>query len=128
MRSILLLASVAGALAFGAPDAAAQSAPAPAARGLYGSPRTPLPASLAPSAARTASLPVEGARGKRSAWRYPALGAVAGTLVGAVVGTSLMVGSDEWMAPPAHILTVPAGALLGLAIGGVVNLLDPPSR
>jgi hypothetical protein len=31
---------------------------------------------------------------------------------------------DEYMGAPAHLFPVPAGALLGFAIGGAANLVD----
>jgi hypothetical protein len=37
-----------------------------------------------------------------------------------------MVSADEYIGVPAHAFTVPAGALAGLAIGGIANLVDRP--
>ncbi|HEX2210106.1 MAG TPA: hypothetical protein VHG93_20695 [Longimicrobium sp.] len=62
---------------------------------------------------------------RRSGWKYPLIGLGVGALVGAAYGTWVMAHSEEWIAPPAHVVTVPAGALLGLAIGGAANLLHP---
>ncbi len=130
MRSSLVFASLAAALLFAAPDASAQQAQSGSA-GLTASAQpawsqaaAPLPAALLP-AMRDAEQPVQ-ALEARPGWKYPAYGMLVGALVGAVAGTAMMATADEWMAPPAHILTIPAGALAGLAIGGVANLVDRP--
>jgi hypothetical protein len=130
MRSSLVFASLTAALLFAAPDASAQQAQSgsasvsASAQPAWSQAATPLPAALAP-AAREADQPVQ-ALEARPAWKYPAYGVLVGALVGAVAGTAVMATADEWMAPPAHILTVPAGALAGLALGGVANLIDRP--
>ncbi|HEX6372057.1 MAG TPA: hypothetical protein VF006_24240 [Longimicrobium sp.] len=141
IRSLPLL-SLASALALAAPAARAQTvgagaSPQPPARAFAGA-AAPLPRSLAPSAtpeaaadrARSAEIPralvQDAAAGRRrSGWRYPLIGLGVGTLVGAAYGTWVMLDADEWLAPPAHIVTVPAGAVLGLAIGGLANLVAP---
>jgi hypothetical protein len=74
---------------------------------------------LAPSAM------LEEAEQRRSGWRYPLLGMAAGAVAGAALGAYVMASADEYMAAPAFFLTVPAGALAGLALGGVANLIDP---
>ena len=130
MRSSLVLASLAAALAVAAPDASAQAAPAQTAAAsasiqpAWPRAAVPLPAALSP-AVREAGKPVA-AMEARPAWKYPAYGMLAGALVGAVAGTVMMAASDEWLGAPAHIVTVPAGALAGLAIGGVAHLVDRP--
>lgn len=95
----------------------------------------PLPPMLVPPAttsdeARTSTISqalVEDAAGerRRSGWKYPLIGMAVGAVVGAGFGTWVMLDTEEWLAPPAHIVTVPAGAVLGLALGGLANLLDP---
>lgn len=62
---------------------------------------------------------------RRSAWKYPLMGLAVGAVAGAAYGTWIMLDSDEWLAPPAHIVTVPLGAVVGLAIGGAMNLVHP---
>lgn len=134
MKIALLLASF--ALLLAAPAARAQTADAqPSLPSMPPIPARsmdePLPAALIPSRAAVAAQardPTErlDAQTRRSPWRYPAIGAVAGALAGAAFGTALMVTADEWIAPPAHLFTVPAGAVLGMAIGGVANLIDRP--
>jgi hypothetical protein len=64
-----------------------------------------------------------GLAGRSRFWPYPVIGIAAGALVGAVAGTVMMVQADEWMAPPAHVYTVPAGALVGGVLGVVVGLI-----
>jgi hypothetical protein len=128
MRSSVVLASLAAALAFAAPDASAQQAQTAAASAsiqpAWSQGAVPLPAALSP-AMREAGQPVEAVE-TRSPWSYPRYGMIVGALVGAVAGTVVMATADEWMAPPAHILTVPVGAVAGLAIGGLANLVDRP--
>ena len=114
-------------------DAAASLPPAPAA--VFAPAAAPLPAMLVPPAnaaaaldeARSARIRVREAtlERRRSGWKYPLIGAGVGALVGAGVATYVMLQSDEWLAPPFHIVTVPAGAVLGLALGGVANLIAP---
>ena len=130
MRSSLVLASLATALAFAAPEASAQTAQPQAAAATasilpaWSPAAVTLPARLAP-AAREAGQPVA-AVAARSPWKYPAYGMVVGALAGAVAGTVMMVTADEWLGAPSHIVTVPAGAVAGLAIGGIANLADRP--
>lgn len=124
MRSAVVLASLATALALAAPDAAAQSALPASVQPTWSRAAAPLPASLVP-VVREADAPVAKVDA-RSPWTYPRYGLIAGALAGAVAGTVVMASVDEWMAPPAHVLTVPAGAVAGLALGGVANLVDQP--
>jgi hypothetical protein len=128
MRSSLVLASLAAVIAFAAPDASAQQAQTAAASASiqpgWSQAAVPLPAALSP-AVREAGQPVTAVEA-RSPWTYPRYGMIVGALVGAVAGTVVMATADEWMAPPAHILTVPVGAVAGLAIGGIANLVDRP--
>lgn len=134
MKIALLLASA--ALLLATPAARAQTADAQSSSSSAlsvpaGLVDEPLPAALVPSratAAGQARSAVErlDAQTRRSAWRYPVIGAAGGALAGAVFGTVLMATADEWIAPPAHLFTVPAGAVLGLAIGGIANLIDRP--
>jgi hypothetical protein len=63
---------------------------------------------------------------RRSSWQYPLIGAVAGGIVGAVWGTYLMRSADEWLAPPAHFITIPLGAAVGAALGLIANEMDRP--
>ncbi|HEX6039680.1 hypothetical protein [Longimicrobium sp.] len=118
MRFAILLASLAAALIINTPSAAAQS------RSAVLAPAAPLPAALSPAPSDAASRPTTEIA-PRSRFRYPTIGLLAGAAVGAVVGTYVMATSDEWIGAPAHILTVPAGALLGLAVGALAN---PPAR
>jgi peptidoglycan/LPS O-acetylase OafA/YrhL len=62
-----------------------------------------------------------------SPWRYPAWGAVIGGLVGAAAGSYLMYSMDGYIAPPAHILTVPAGVVVGAYLGWVVDPRRAPT-
>lgn len=61
---------------------------------------------------------------ERSAWRYPAIGLGVGALAGVVWGTYVMATADEYLAPPAHIVTVPIGAVVGGLIGLLANGLS----
>jgi ferric-dicitrate binding protein FerR (iron transport regulator) len=120
MRFAVVLASLA-ALMVAAPGAAQpRAAVVPGSAAV-----TPLPAALAPATRGAESRPLLHAA-PRSAWRYPRIGLLAGAVAGAAFGTYIMATADEWMAPPAHIVTVPGGALVGLAAGGLANLIDPP--
>lgn len=89
----------------------------------------PLPQKLVPPAVEQAGAwemeAPDADAARRSGWTYPLIGAGVGILAGAAYGTWVMLDSEEWLAPPIHIVTVPAGAILGLAIGGAMNLLDP---
>ena len=130
----LLFCSMAIALAA---QAAIAQAPASSAAAAVQPPvlsaTAPLPRTLVPPAAlkavRHAGPEVEAMDTtfipRRSRWKYPLIGLGVGALVGAAYGTWVMADSEEWIAPPAHVVTVPAGALLGLAIGGAANLLHP---
>lgn len=124
MRSILVrFALVAAALAFAAPAAHAQTAAIQSAS----APRaTPLPANLTPAPVAHVGSDALDAAAARSAWKYPVRGALIGALAGAVYGTIVMATADEYIGVPAHAFTVPAGAVLGLAVGGAMNLIDPP--
>lgn len=128
MRAPLVLASLAAALAVAAPDASAQRTQTAASASIppaWSRAAAPLPAALSPAAVPEAGRPVAAVE-TRSGWKYPAYGMVVGALAGAVAGTVMMVTADEWLGAPAHIVTVPAGALAGLAIGGIANLVDRP--
>lgn len=50
-------------------------------------------------------------------WRYPVWGAVAGGIWGTVV----MLNADEWVAPPAYMVTIPLGAVVGGVAGWVIG-------
>jgi hypothetical protein len=63
---------------------------------------------------------------QRSGWRYPVIGMLAGAVTGAALGAYVMASADEYMAAPAYYVTVPTFALIGLALGGAANLIDPP--
>jgi hypothetical protein len=131
MKRTFVLASLAAAVALAAPAVHAQSADAladaaPAAIQPESAPRAvPLPASLTPAPlVRAGSEALDAAA--RSAWKYPLRGAIIGAVAGAVWGTILMATADEYIGVPAHAFTVPGGALLGLAVGGAMNVIDPP--
>lgn len=57
----------------------------------------------------------------RSRWLLPVVGAVIGAGAGAVWGTYLMNDADEWIAPPAHLVTIPIGAAAGALVGWVAD-------
>lgn len=50
-------------------------------------------------------------------WRYVGWGVAAGAVAGAIWGTVVMKNADDWVAPPAHMFTIPVGALLGGVVG-----------
>lgn len=62
----------------------------------------------------------------RSPWRYPLTGAVVGAVAGAAWGSYVMATTDEYLAPPAYLVTVPLGAALGALLGVAANVIDPP--
>jgi hypothetical protein len=47
-------------------------------------------------------------------------GGLIGAVAGAAAGTYIMYSADEYMAAPAHFVTVPVGAVLGVLVGAVV--------
>lgn len=47
-------------------------------------------------------------------------GGLIGAAVGAAAGTYVMYTADEYMAAPAHLFTVPVGAVIGVLVGAVV--------
>jgi hypothetical protein len=57
----------------------------------------------------------------RPLWYRPLIGAGIGAVVGAAYGTIVMVRADEWLAPPAHYITIPVGAMLGAGVGLLMN-------
>lgn len=124
MRSALLLASLFASLAIATPNAAAQAAQAPVAQAAWTRSAAPLPQVLAPAAV-SARRQAETAA-PRSPWRYPVIGLVGGAVVGAVAGGVIMGTADEYIGVPAYAFTVPMGALAGLALGGIANLVDRP--
>jgi len=58
----------------------------------------------------------------RALWPYPVVGAFAGAVVGAGLSAVMMYRVDDWVAPPAFFVLVPAGAV----VGGVIGLLVAP--
>ena len=49
------------------------------------------------------------------------IGAVIGAALGTAYGYHIMSTTDDYLAPPAYLITAPAGALLGLLVGAVVS-------
>lgn len=105
-----LLAALLLALAVSTP-AAAQRVDASSAAWFAASPAQPN------SPGATAEGLEEAARKNRG--RNMVKGGVAGAVVGAIAGTYMMVQAEEWMAPPAHIITIPLGAVVGAVIGAL---------
>ena len=56
-------------------------------------------------------------QGSSRDWRYVGWGVVAGAVSGAIWGTVVMKNADDWVGPPAHMFTIPVGALLGGVVG-----------
>ncbi|HEX5869734.1 MAG TPA: hypothetical protein VFY65_04945, partial [Longimicrobium sp.] len=122
-RSLPFCAAVL-ALALAAPAVRAQALDAassqPAPTRLVAEAAAPLPRTLTPPAtrldeARTSTISqaivedVATSERRRSGWKYPLIGMAVGAVVGAGFGTWVMLDAEEWLAPPAHIATVPAG-------------------
>jgi hypothetical protein len=105
-----LLAALLLALAVSTP-AAAQRVDASSAAWFAAAPAQP-----APPPAPAAGLEAEA---RKNRGRNVFVGVVAGAALGAIAGTYLMASTDEWLAPPAHIVTVPLGALVGGVIGAL---------
>lgn len=135
-RLIRLLPLCALALTLAAPAARAQTSAAPARPSALVQAAAPLPPPLVPEAAPVGAADevrakaisharMEEAEMRGSKWTYPAIGLVVGAVAGAAYGTWVMREADDWVAPPAHFVTVPAGAVLGLALGAVANLVHP---
>jgi hypothetical protein len=56
---------------------------------------------------------------RRGRGRRVLIGTAAGALVGAVAGTVVMMSTEEWIAMPMHVVSVPAGAVLGALVGAL---------
>jgi hypothetical protein len=69
--------------------------------------------------ARTTSIALAEAE-RASGGKKLFYGGLIGAAMGAVGGTYMMYAADEWMAPPAHIFTVPVGAVVGVLVGAVI--------
>jgi hypothetical protein len=73
----------------------------------------------------TPAFPGTTSTSRRSPWLLPGVGAVVGGLAGLVLSEHVMRTADDWVAPPVHIVLVPAGVVLGAFIGFMGNQAFP---
>ena len=79
-----------------------------------------------PAAALTPSYSIEAVQESsthRPAWLYPAVGAVAGAVVGGVWG-AYDANRSDYISPPPYLVTAPLGAAVGLLAGVLANVID----
>lgn len=54
---------------------------------------------------------------------YALWGGVGGAVAGAIWGAAMMRTAEDWIGPPAFVVTVPAGVLAGALVGAAVGAL-----
>ena len=109
MRVVIVLLAVSLFALFPRHGAAQEASPARIFVEFKAPPMFPEPVVPVPSAWQRSS----------TQWRYAGWGILAGAVAGAIWGTVAMMNAEEWIAPPAHIFTVPFGAVVG-GVGGWV--------
>jgi hypothetical protein len=81
-----------------------------------------LTADAAPNSEIALSL---SAQQERSLLQYPALGVGIGALAGFAYGIYIMASTQDYLGPPAYMLTVPVGAAAGAVVGLLAHVIIP---